>query len=86
MQRSHTWTTGALRLTLLAFAAFLGTVIYRADVGAGPRYSGMAGPRPAGDKVCRFGFMFTLTALTNLASLSPGSSREPGHFSSGPSS
>jgi hypothetical protein len=56
-----------IRLTLLYFAALLGLVIYTADVGAGPVYWGWLSQVPLGDKFCHFGFMLTLTALTNLS-------------------
>src|SRR4051794_14098134 len=55
------------RLALLVFVAFLGLVIYTADVGKGPRYWGWLDRVPLGDKFCHAGFMFTLTALSNLA-------------------
>jgi hypothetical protein len=67
MNRSQSWTTCAIRLALLAFSAFLGVVIYAADLGAGPRYWGWLSRVPLGDKFCHLGFMSTLTALTNLA-------------------
>jgi hypothetical protein len=56
-----------IRLILVVFAAFLGLVIYTADVGAGPRYWGWLSRVPLGDKLCHFGLMLTLTALTNLS-------------------
>jgi hypothetical protein len=56
-----------IRLVLVVFAAFLGLVIYTADIGAGPRYWGWLSRVPLGDKLCHVGFMLTLTALTNLS-------------------
>src|SRR3954453_20675251 len=68
MHGSHSWSsTNLTRLALLVFAAFLGLVIYTADMGAGPRYWGWLARVPLGDKFCHCGFMFTLTVLTTLA-------------------
>lgn len=55
-----------IRLLFLLFCGFLGTVIYAADIGVGPRYWGWLRQVPMGDKVCHFGFMFTLSLLSNL--------------------
>jgi polysaccharide biosynthesis protein VpsQ len=55
-----------IRFVFLIFCAFLGLVIYTADVGDGPRYWGWLSKVPLGDKLCHCGFMLTLTALANL--------------------
>ena len=55
------------RLMLAGFCAFLGLVIYAADVGAGPRYWGWLAHVPLGDKMGHFSLMFTLSTLANLA-------------------
>jgi VanZ family protein len=56
-----------IQFSLLLFCAFLGLVIYTADVGAGARYWGWLANVPMGDKFCHCAFMFTLSALANLA-------------------
>ena len=60
------WSRARFRLALLVFVAFLGLVIYTADIGKGPRYWGWLARVPLGDKFCHAGFMLTLTALSNL--------------------
>jgi polysaccharide biosynthesis protein VpsQ len=56
-----------IRLLLLFFCSFLGLVIYAADIGVGSGYWGWLRHVPMGDKICHFGFMFTLSVLSNLA-------------------
>jgi hypothetical protein len=52
---------------LILFCVFLGLVIYTEDVGSGSRYWGWVSNVPLGDKFCHSAFMFTFSALTNLA-------------------
>jgi hypothetical protein len=56
-----------IQVLLLLFCVFLGLVIYTEDVGAGSRYWGWVNNVPMGDKFCHFAFMFTFSALANLA-------------------
>jgi VanZ family protein len=52
---------------LILFCVFLALVIYTEDVGSGSRYWGWVSNVPLGDKFCHCAFMFTFSALTNLA-------------------
>ena len=56
-----------IQFLLLLFCLFLGLVIYTEDVGPGSRYWGWVSNVPMGDKFCHCAFMFTFSALTNLA-------------------
>ena len=57
---------GRIGLLLFCFCAFLGLVVYAADVGVGDRYWGWLKQLPMGDKIGHCSLMFTFSVLTNL--------------------